>query len=180
MHWPSFVSTNSPFKYAERPATRPLVTSHLQLTHAPPPFPPSSPNLHTCFRHTKHFFFDSHLLKSHFISLRIHSILSRQHFNTTIKMATREKLMRRLSALPAEDLLKLLSDDTIFEVARKFFDTPNTPYEDTKPMASTDASSSTVTSEPLASPSHERAKRPLNAFMAFRSEFYSSGQMCTH
>ncbi|RDA91435.1 hypothetical protein CP533_6284 [Ophiocordyceps camponoti-saundersi (nom. inval.)] len=85
--------------------------------------------------------------------------------------------MERLSALRAEDILRLLTDEALFELSERIarFE-ERTEADDLAAVEITDNSAveTTVTSaspEPVMR-NNGRAKRPLNAFMAFRS-YYS-------
>ena len=83
--------------------------------------------------------------------------------------ATRAELMRRLSILSTEELLSFLKDETIFEIAEAYFEKLNNDAQSSANLkACGHIAPSTAT--PSRSPATDRAKRPLNAFMAFRSE----------
>jgi hypothetical protein len=77
-------------------------------------------------------------------------------------MSARAQLMRRLAAIPQQELLELLEDKTIFDLAAKYsaahrhgiFATDNALIHEPQPIVPT--------------PEAVKAKRPLNAFMAFR------------
>lgn len=66
--------------------------------------------------------------------------------------------------LPTHELLHLLKDETIVEIAARYFDTSLQPnvLPSTAPMANMPDTTRTSVCE--------KAKRPLNAFMAFRSK----------
>ncbi|KJK75530.1 hypothetical protein H634G_08894 [Metarhizium anisopliae BRIP 53293] len=80
-------------------------------------------------------------------------------------MATRAELMQRLSMLPTQELLHILKDETIFDIAAQYFDASmqsNILPSTTPVIHNTHKTKNTVC---------EKAKRPLNAFMAFRSHY---------
>jgi hypothetical protein len=83
-------------------------------------------------------------------------------------MATRSEILPRLSTIPTEELLELLGDDAIFDLAAKCFQsndaTTNNVVEAS--VAVEGAALNTHTE-----PAKDKAKRPLNAFMAFRSSY---------
>lgn len=84
-------------------------------------------------------------------------------------MTTRSDLLPRLTLVPTEELLELLGDDAIFDLAAKCFPADaSTPSESAELSATVDPSSLLV----LGEPARDKAKRPLNAFMAFRSMYY--------
>lgn len=79
-----------------------------------------------------------------------------------ITMATRADLMQRLAAIPAEDLLTLLEDDAIYNLAARYF------HASAPSQSETSDTPSPI--EPIIGDApKDKAKRPLNAFMAFRS-----------
>ncbi|TWU74669.1 hypothetical protein ED733_003798 [Metarhizium rileyi] len=75
-------------------------------------------------------------------------------------MATRAELMQRLSTLPTQELLHILKDETIFEIAAQYFDA--SMQSNAVPSAVPNRTKNLVC---------DKAKRPLNAFMAFRSHY---------
>nr|QDH06609.1 mating-type A-1 protein [Epichloe glyceriae] len=81
-------------------------------------------------------------------------------------MATRAELMQRLSMLPTQELLQYLKDETMLDIASRYFDTTFQP-------TMTPTFNQTTMSPHLKSKvkTCEKAKRPLNAFMAFRSYY---------
>lgn len=82
-------------------------------------------------------------------------------------MATRAALMHRLATIPTEDLLKLMEDQTIFDLATKYFQNASS----TQPEGvDTSSNVEPASGAPLPKPAKDKAKRPLNAFMAFRSK----------
>ncbi|KPM39116.1 hypothetical protein AK830_g7441 [Neonectria ditissima] len=76
---------------------------------------------------------------------------------------SRARAMQQLSTMSADDILRLLTDDTIREVAARSFSNSSSSVDANEPI-----SPSSDTSPPDEAP---RAKRPLNAFMAFRSYY---------
>lgn len=81
-------------------------------------------------------------------------------------MLSREELERHLSVLRTEEILRFLRDDTLLEIANRYFASGQTEVE---PTMSLETPASTVAGQ-SGEPSTDRAKRPLNAFMAFRSK----------
>ena len=83
--------------------------------------------------------------------------------------------MERLSAVPTQNILHLLRDETIFDLASKFFQPTNGPSEIKTHSNNGDiiklqnAISAKSGNRVAAKVASDRAKRPLNAFMAFRS-----------
>ncbi|KAF7548338.1 hypothetical protein G7Z17_g7125 [Cylindrodendrum hubeiense] len=86
---------------------------------------------------------------------------------------SRSDIMRQLATLSTEEILSLLTDDTILEVAAKYFETHAINTDVNEPLSPTDADAITTppVQEAPGNNSSSRAKRPLNAFMAFRT-FY--------
>ena len=82
-------------------------------------------------------------------------------------MANRTALMQRLSVLSTEDLLKLLPDDALAQMVTMVVG--NAQHE-TKGHDSMMVDSVNP-ANPSKSSGSDRLKRPLNAFMAFRSKF---------
>nr|AKE48503.1 MAT1-1-1 [Ustilaginoidea virens]AKE48507.1 MAT1-1-1 [Ustilaginoidea virens] len=82
-------------------------------------------------------------------------------------MATRAELMQRLSMLPTHELLHLLRDETIVEIAARYFDASLPPnlMQPLNPIPMPETPTQTK------SYACDKAKRPLNAFMAFRSYY---------
>jgi hypothetical protein len=96
-------------------------------------------------------------------------------------MTTRAALVERLSGVPATELLDFLTDDAIINLAARYFqrtsesqarDIESLPAIDTAAhLASTDSTTVEPTPEAnFSDPAKEKAKRPLNGFMAFRSK----------
>ena len=96
-------------------------------------------------------------------------------------MTTRAALVERLSGVPATELLDFLTDDAIIDLAARYFqrvseaqasDIDSLPVVDTAAhLASSDSATVETTPEANSSePAKEKAKRPLNGFMAFRSK----------
>ena len=85
-------------------------------------------------------------------------------------MSSRAALMRRLSILPTEGLLKLLKDETLIELAMKFFDSETRQVKQDTEVENLD--DVRKASQAHISMGGEKLKRPLNAFMAFRSKTY--------
>ncbi|KAL7938281.1 MAT1-1-1 [Trichoderma chlorosporum] len=84
-------------------------------------------------------------------------------------MMSREELEKHLSVLRTEDILRLLRDDTLLELANTYFASlgvASTQNEYREPP-----SMNTTTFSQPEEPSVDKAKRPLNAFMAFRSYY---------
>lgn len=89
------------------------------------------------------------------------------NFNELVKMATRAELMQRLSILPTQELLLLLKDETLLDIASQYFD--SAIHQNVLPsLNAASAPSIPIQGKP---PVCDKAKRPLNAFMAFRSEY---------
>lgn len=81
-------------------------------------------------------------------------------------MATRSDLLPRLSMIPSEELLGLLGDDALFDLAAKCLPSAeSSPTTNGESSTSVDAPSLTTLPEQTS----PKPKRPLNAFMAFRS-----------
>lgn len=96
-------------------------------------------------------------------------------------MSTRAALVGRLLAVPTAELLELLDDDAIIDLAARYFQRlAETPTEDVGSLAAietaADIASSDVTAVQSAAdavssdPFKDKARRPLNGFMAFRSK----------
>lgn len=83
------------------------------------------------------------------------------------KMPTREEIFQRLSSVRTQELLNLLSDEAIFQLASRYFESTS----DAEVLAPVDTSAASVAPEQAKNTPSDRAKRPLNAFMAFRSKF---------
>lgn len=81
-------------------------------------------------------------------------------------MATRALLIDRLSTVDSHQLLEGLPDEVVFEIAAKFFPTP--PPEPINEVQHERKISEPIDTMPK--PVVAKGKRPLNAFMAFRSE----------
>lgn len=90
------------------------------------------------------------------------------HFNM---VQSRSEVMRQLAALSTTEILSLLTDETILEVAAKYFETHATNIDVNLPLSPTEADAIVTPPSPAMSDDTPppRAKRPLNAFMAFRS-----------
>ncbi|KAL7916235.1 MAT1-1-1 [Trichoderma velutinum] len=88
-------------------------------------------------------------------------------------MMSREELERHLSVLRTEEILRLLRDDTLLELANTYFSSlgMRSKQNEVKESTSMDTSPSSFMSQQPGEPSPDRAKRPLNAFMAFRSYY---------
>ncbi|KAK5998934.1 Mating-type protein MAT-1 [Cladobotryum mycophilum] len=88
-------------------------------------------------------------------------------------MDSKAEIMKRLSALPAQDLLRLLRDETIFEIAARYFELTglNQVQDRGQTQTSSVPSSTSSAAVPARAAPSDRAKRPLNAFMAFRSYY---------
>jgi lipopolysaccharide biosynthesis glycosyltransferase len=88
-------------------------------------------------------------------------------------MMSREEMERHLSVLRTEEILHLLRDDTLLEIAERYFASlgmNSTQHEVHQPVSiNTPISTFADQSKP---PSTDKAKRPLNAFMAFRSMYH--------
>nr|AZR66143.1 MAT1-1-1 [Ophiocordyceps xuefengensis] len=82
-------------------------------------------------------------------------------------MTTRNEVMQRLASVRKEVLLSLLTDEAIFQLASRYYE--STTEADVLTPVSTAAASRTTKQTKEAS--CDRAKRPLNAFMAFRSYY---------
>ncbi|KAL7947748.1 MAT1-1-1 [Trichoderma barbatum] len=87
-------------------------------------------------------------------------------------MMSREELEKHLSVLRTEEILRLLRDDTLLELANTYFASlgMGSRQNEVKESTSMDTSTSTFISQ-AGETSPDRAKRPLNAFMAFRSYY---------
>ncbi|KAL6795055.1 MAT1-1-1 [Trichoderma sp. SZMC 28012] len=88
-------------------------------------------------------------------------------------MMSREELEKHLSVLRSEDILRLLRDDTLLELANTYFASlgMRSKQNEVKEPASMDTSPSSFMNQQPGEPSPDKAKRPLNAFMAFRSYY---------
>lgn len=102
-----------------------------------------------------HFFHTSSTLLLHFSALLLHFF-----WNRITTMASRSELMQRLAVLPTYELLRLLTDDTILEIASRCFTVGAQASIMTPPLTANEPETPPV----------DKAKRPLNAFMAFRSK----------
>ena len=85
-------------------------------------------------------------------------------------MATREQIFQRLSTVRTQELLNLLSDEAIFHLASRYFESTS----DANYLAPVDNATATFAVEQTKKVPSDRAKRPLNAFMAFRSTLVCS------
>lgn len=88
------------------------------------------------------------------------------------KMMSRDEMERHLSVLRTDEILRLLRDDTLLEVIERYFATLGTTsihHEVNQPSA-IQAPAPVFQDQPKP-PSADKAKRPLNAFMAFRSMY---------
>lgn len=81
-------------------------------------------------------------------------------------MTTRALLIDRLSTVDSHQLLQGLPDAVVFEIAAKFFPTP--PPEPINEVQHEHTIPDPIDTMPK--PVVAKGKRPLNAFMAFRSE----------
>ncbi|KND90383.1 Mating-type protein MAT-1 [Tolypocladium ophioglossoides CBS 100239] len=84
------------------------------------------------------------------------------------KMLTREEIFHRLSSVQTQELLSLLSDEAIFQLASRYFQLTSAA-DFLAPVGA--AAASFAPEQHARSTSSNRAKRPLNAFMAFRSYY---------
>lgn len=84
-----------------------------------------------------------------------------------VKMTTRAELTERLSSVPTNELLRLLKDETLAEITVMYFQNIEMELMTPKPIASSITVPGSITASKK---SDAKAKRPLNAFMAFRSE----------
>ncbi|UKZ74126.1 hypothetical protein TrVFT333_001785 [Trichoderma virens FT-333] len=87
-------------------------------------------------------------------------------------MMSREELEKHLSVLRTEEILSLLRDDTLLELANTYFTSLGmaSKQNEVREYTSMDTSTSSFKNQP-GEPSTDKAKRPLNAFMAFRSYY---------
>ncbi|KAL6880925.1 MAT1-1-1 [Trichoderma novae-zelandiae] len=87
-------------------------------------------------------------------------------------MMSREELEKHLSVLRTEEILRFLRDDTLLELANTYFTSlgAGSQSNEVKPSISGETPSSSFTTQAAEVPT-DRAKRPLNAFMAFRSYY---------
>nr|QKY89080.1 mating type protein 1-1-1 [Calonectria hongkongensis] len=87
-------------------------------------------------------------------------------------MATRATLMQHLSALTTEELLAFLDDEAFFALAAKYFEKHQDNLDTNESLnPDGDASSTCQAQETANEVTQPRPKRPLNAFMAFRSYY---------
>ncbi|KKP01501.1 mating-type protein MAT-1 [Trichoderma harzianum] len=87
-------------------------------------------------------------------------------------MMSREELEKHLSVLRTEEILRLLRDDTLLELANTYFASLGMRSKQNEAKdASMDTSPSSFMNQQSGEPSPDKAKRPLNAFMAFRSYY---------
>lgn len=88
------------------------------------------------------------------------------------KMMSRDEMERHLSALRTDEILRLLRDDTLLEVIERYFATlgTNSIHQEVNQPSAIQAPTPTFQDQPKL-PSVDKAKRPLNAFMAFRSMY---------
>ncbi|KAH8651751.1 MAT1-1-1 [Ilyonectria robusta] len=86
---------------------------------------------------------------------------------------SRSEVMQQLASLSTAEILSLLTDETILEVAAKYFETHATNIDVNLPLSPTEVDAILTPPSPTQSDvtPAPRAKRPLNAFMAFRT-FY--------
>lgn len=79
---------------------------------------------------------------------------------------SREELTTRLSIIPIYEVLQLLADDTLRDMCAVFFpepvEQPTEAHHTVFESASQESSMATT----------KKSKRPLNAFMAFRSKYH--------
>ncbi|KYK59754.1 MAT1-1-1 [Drechmeria coniospora] len=78
-------------------------------------------------------------------------------------ITTRAEILQRLSAVQCLELLQLMPDDTLLELAGRYFET----LTDSEILRSHENSAPNIGKDHVKIAS-DRAKRPLNAFMAFR------------
>lgn len=85
-------------------------------------------------------------------------------------MMSREEMEKHLSVLRTEEILRFLRDDTLVEIAERYFSSIgiNSNQSELQQSSSTNTPISTFADQSK-QPSADKAKRPLNAFMAFRS-----------
>ncbi|KAL6797549.1 MAT1-1-1 [Trichoderma sp. SZMC 28013] len=88
-------------------------------------------------------------------------------------MMSREELEKHLSVLRTEEILRFLRDDTLLELANTYFASlgMRSKQNEVKESTSMDTSPPSFINQQSGEPSPDRAKRPLNAFMAFRSYY---------
>ncbi|KAL7790733.1 mating-type protein MAT alpha 1 domain-containing protein [Trichoderma ceciliae] len=84
---------------------------------------------------------------------------------------SREELERHLSVLRTEEILRFLRDDTLLEIADRYFTSFGMGSNQNENPTSLETPASAFVAQ-SGEPSTERAKRPLNAFMAFRSYYF--------
>ncbi|KAM4064854.1 mating-type protein MAT alpha 1 HMG-box domain-containing protein [Hirsutella rhossiliensis] len=82
-------------------------------------------------------------------------------------MTTRAEVLHHLSFVRSDILLNFLSDDAIFQLASRYYES-TTEADVLTPVATAAAPRATGQTKDV---SCDRAKRPLNAFMAFRSYY---------
>lgn len=80
-------------------------------------------------------------------------------------MATREEVLQRLSLVQSQQLLQYMPDEVIFDLAARIFHLP----AENRVLAAINADPVVSGTENRKGRPSDRAKRPLNAFMAFRS-----------
>lgn len=85
-------------------------------------------------------------------------------------MPTRAELLGRLSTIPTPSLLEFLDDKILQELATRYF---NHVAELEAQQSSTSNGVDGDASHASSSTSKPKAKRPLNAFMAFRCKFHT-------
>ena len=81
-------------------------------------------------------------------------------------MSTRIAMTERLSDVPTPEILDLLDDDTIYELATRYFQQAARAQRESGQTINEVQASPSAASPPSGK---DKAKRPLNAFMAFRS-----------
>ncbi|KAL6893410.1 MAT1-1-1 [Trichoderma evansii] len=87
-------------------------------------------------------------------------------------MMSREEMEKHLSVLRTDEILRFLRDDTLLEIAERYFTSlgMNSTQNEVSQSSSISKPISTFTDQPRHAPA-DKAKRPLNAFMAFRSYY---------
>lgn len=93
-------------------------------------------------------------------------------------MMSREEMEKHLSVLRTEEILRFLRDDTLLEIAERYFASIgiNSNQNQVQQSPSVDTTISTFADQSR-QPSADKAKRPLNAFMAFRSMQHQSSSL---
>ncbi|KAK2589560.1 hypothetical protein QQS21_012765, partial [Conoideocrella luteorostrata] len=90
-------------------------------------------------------------------------------------MDSRAELMRHLSTLSTNQVLRFLKDETLIEIARRAFGNGHgiltLPPEGSAVVASAVADTSASSDEVTPTAPNKTKQRPLNAFMAFRSNY---------